>query len=82
MTDEGGKEKPFYFLYGEHGYPFHGGWSIVYASGMVDAINKFRNVHPDVDGRLNCESLFGEEFERVYWFEHGNYGEKCHEVIR
>lgn len=75
--------KKFYFTYGTHGYPFSGGWTVVFAEDLKQAIGVFRLVHPDkAEGFLNCADYYSEEeFTQTEMYEEGNFGASLHETL-
>lgn len=74
----------FYFTYGTSGQPFVGGWTEVEALTCKVACQLFRAFHPDkTEGLLNCSSVYdAQDFESCDMYVNGNFGAKCHEVIR
>lgn len=74
----------FYFTYGTEGQPFSGGWTEVIADSREKAEAAFRIYHPDkIPGLLNCSSVYSEDvMKTTSMFAHGNFGQRCWEVIR
>ena len=74
----------FYFTYGTAGQPFVGGWTEVEAPDRHAACAAFRAYHPDkTEGLLNCSSGYNEDrFKRTEMHRSGNFGFRCHEIIR
>lgn len=76
---------PFYFTYGSYrNYPFQGGWTIVLAVDLKNAVQKFRVVHPDFhDNTVNCASFYTEEqwMEDSDMWATGNLGKFAQELI-
>lgn len=75
----------YYFTYGgcdEH-QPFNGGWTVVRAETMNDAIELFNTVHkPRREYTVNCAWFYEEElFVKTGMAEHGNFGKGCQEII-
>ena len=81
---EGSDMKKFYFTYGTEGQPFYGGWTEVEAPDGHSACAAFRAYHPDkTEGLLNCSSVYDEDhFKTTEMYQVGNFGYRCHEVIR
>lgn len=78
-----GQLKEFYFTYGRSGQPFSGGWTIVLAEDLKQAIEVFRIFHPDKnDGMIDCADFYSEEnFKETEMYKLGNFGAFCHERI-
>lgn len=78
------EQKKFYFTYGAEGQPFYGGWTEVEAPDGHSACAAFRAYHPDkTEGLLNCSSVYDEDhFKTTEMYQVGNFGYRCHEVIR
>lgn len=74
----------FYFTYGTSGQPFVGGWTEVEAPTRSAACQMFRVFHPDkTEGLLNCADVYDAHyFESCDMYINGNFGAKCHEVIK
>ena len=75
----------WYFTYGQsESQPFEGGWTEVIADMRSQAVNMFRMFHADrLEGIVNCADIYSEdEFRKTDMFVHGNYNERCIEVIR
>ena len=75
----------YYFTYGGEGtnQPFVGGWTVVHAQTMSEAINKFCEVHPKTaDGFINCAFIYNEsDFRATKMYTNGNFGKFEQEVI-
>lgn len=75
----------YYFTYGGEGtnQPFVGGWTVVHACGINEAIKRFCRIHPKTtDGFINCAFIYDEEeFAKSNMLENGNFGRFEHEVI-
>lgn len=59
----------FYFTYGtDPGYPFEGGYTLIFADNVKEATKLFRNRHPDRhEGFFNCAFIYtADEFEEVF----------------
>lgn len=70
----------FYFTYGtDPGYPFEGGYTLIFADNMKEAIKLFRKRHPDRHKDVvNCAFIYtGDEFEEAF----KKTTIKCNEVI-
>ncbi|MBQ8624297.1 MAG: hypothetical protein IJ424_08035 [Oscillospiraceae bacterium] len=78
-----GHLKEFYFTYGTHGQPYSGGWTVVLAGNLKQAVAVFRIIHPDKDeGLINCADFYSEEkFKETEMYKQGNFGAFCHERI-
>lgn len=78
-----GTPKKYYFTYGTSGQPFVGGWTVVYADSLKQAIGLFRLVHPDkTEGILNCADYYSEkDFIKTQMYERGNFGASTHETL-
>ena len=76
--------KTYYFTYGLENQDFSGGWTEVEASDIDKACEIFRERHPDRhEGVLNCSTVYSEEqFKRTKMYAGGNFGCRCHEVLR
>ena len=74
----------YYFTYGSEGHPFKGGWTEVYAPTELMACVLFRMIHPDVtEGIMNFANIYpAAVFEKKPMFANGNFGAKCHEIIK
>ena len=75
-----------YFTYAncECGMPFIGGWTEVEAKTTDEAVEAFRERHPNPEDNeiINCAFIYDEDmFERTGMQERGNYGMFCHETI-
>ena len=77
----------FYFTYGSEKpdvCPFQGGWTVVNARSLSEAIDKFNAKHglaADGFGRYSI-AYSAEEFSKTSMFSMGdNLGAGCHEVI-
>lgn len=70
----------FYFTFGtSKSFPFRGGWVIVYAMNYGNAIEVFRQHHPDrTPGIINCSDIYSEEQFLSSGMADGNLGGKCH----
>lgn len=73
----------FYFTYGTwSGYPYQGGWSIVCADDIREAIQIFKEAHPTPENILNCADYYkAEDFESTEIFTKGNFGKYTQEII-
>lgn len=78
-----GRLKEFYFTYGITGQPYRGGWTVVLAEDLKQAIGVFRLFHPDKnEGLINCADFYSEEnFKETEMYKLGNFGAFCHERI-
>lgn len=59
----------FYFTYGtDPGYPFEGGYTLIFADNVKEAIKLFRKRHPDRhEGVVNCAFIYtADEFEEAF----------------
>lgn len=59
----------FYFTYGtDPGYPFEGGYTLIFADNVKEAIKLFRKRHPDRhEGVVNCAFIYtAGEFEEAF----------------
>ena len=75
----------FYFTYGTDLHqPFYGGWTVVEAPDSKIACEMFRAYHPDRSpGLLNCAEIYTEAaFNLTAMNDIGNFGSRCHEIIR
>lgn len=75
----------FYFTYGtEKQYPFQGGWTLVFADSFDIALMVFDAYHPrQENGCINYALMYNEdEFYKSGMAEKGNFGAKCHEIIK
>ena len=76
----------FYFTYGrDENYPYQDGWTMVIADNDSIAAAVFSAYHPPRDGQgfLNCASFYDEEnFMGTKMAKEGNFGQKCHEIIK
>lgn len=77
--------KNFYFTFGTCiKQPFRGGWIIVKADHINDAIKIFNlyfpnNLRPD---QINCADVYSEEdFKNTRMYKYGNFGCRCHGII-
>lgn len=51
----------FYFSYGTSPtFPFKNGHSVVIADNRDEAIERFREIHPDKNGCVNCSFIYEE----------------------
>lgn len=76
--------REYYFTFGSNEtHPFMGGWAVVHAQTMSDAINKFCEVHPKTtDGFINCALIYYEsDFKATKMYTNGNFGKFEQEVI-
>lgn len=66
----------FYFTYGTGSQPFCGGWTVVTAVDMSEAVKIFRKAHPDrIKGLINCSSVYSEdEFQQTEMYRTSNFG--------
>lgn len=66
----------FYFTYGSEGYAFKGGWTVVEAESLNQAIGAFRVCHGNEDEDcIPCAHYYTEgEFEHTKLREKGNLG--------
>ena len=74
-----------YFTYGtDKQYPFQCGWSLVIAESFETALMLFDSYHPRREnGCINCAFIYNEEeFYKSGMAEKGNFGAKCHEIIK
>ena len=75
----------FIFTYGSEGQPFVGGWTVVVANDMPEAIRIFNAIHPPkIPNLVNCGSIYTEEgFMKTSMSKskYGNLGHRCHEII-
>lgn len=81
------KSKKFYFTYGcdDERQPYNGGWTVVEAEDVHEAIRLFKRVHPNPENPdvLNCCSVFTESmFKSTYMYKRGNFGKREHEVLK
>lgn len=78
-----GRLKEFYFTYGTCGQPYLGGWTVVLAENLKQAIAVFRIFHPDEnEGLINCADFYDEaQFKETQMYREGNFGAFCHERI-
>lgn len=70
----------FYFTYGaDPGYPFNGGYTLIFADNVKEAVKLFRKRHPDRHKDVvNCAFIYtADEFEEAF----KKTTIKCHEVI-
>lgn len=76
--------KTYYFTYGLGTQDFSGGWTEVEAPNIDKACEIFREHHPDrCKGELNCSAVYSEgQFKRTMMYAGGNWGFRCHEVLR
>ena len=76
--------KKYYFTFGIEGQPFEGGWVIVEAQNIEQAIAVFRAVFPDEsEGIVNCADYYSEErFKQTEMYKkNSNCGSGCHGTI-
>ncbi len=76
--------KKYYFTYGtSEDFPYKGGWTVVIAESMKDAIALFDLVHPRRSDFVNCSSMYNEaQFSKTEMCKNNdNFGAGCHEVI-
>lgn len=77
----------FYFTYGndEH-FPYQGGWSLVLADDYDSAVRAFETYHPRSEsqyGNINCAEIYTSEgFLSTKMATEGNFGARCHEIIK
>lgn len=77
----------FYFTYSDDpAHPFYGGWTVIEAPRLKDAVEIFNMLHPSKeknrDGSpiLNCADYYTEErFLRTNMIKKGKLGAYCHE---
>lgn len=70
----------FYFTFGSSlQFPFQGGYLIVVANNVKDAIAKYREKYPDVhENCVNCAFIYNEE----EWNSLSRKSNICHEIIK
>lgn len=74
----------YFFTYGtSESMPFKGGWTVVMAESMKQAIEVFNIVHPPQNGLVNCSSIYSEEaFKATDMYINGeNFGYGRREII-
>lgn len=74
----------FYFTYGESAaFPFVGGWTLVEADNMMQAMAAYAVYHPTPEGAFApYAGVYNEdEFWKTKMPKTGNRGKYCHEVI-
>lgn len=79
--------KNFYFTFGKNdvNQPFRGGWIIVKAVSQSDAITIFNAYFPNRKNPqiCNCAIIYNEEeFRQTNMYKNGNFGCRCHGIIR
>lgn len=77
----------YYFTFGSSGQIFRGGWVEIHAIDVADAQRKFIDYYGDKARAKNgllryCDYYSEEAFKATVMYEHGNFGERCHEVIK
>ncbi|MBR2080040.1 MAG: hypothetical protein IKM36_03590 [Oscillospiraceae bacterium] len=72
----------FYFTFGDcDDQPYCGGWSVVEADTLIQAVAAFNAYHPTPD-LVRCAMIYTEtEFKKTEMYKEGNKGAREHERI-
>lgn len=72
----------FYFTHGSDS-KYGGGWTVVEAENIEQAVELYRMLHPDKNGYLDCCTYYWEiRFKDTDMYKNGNFGKRLVESIR